>query len=114
MDEKYLLSTVRYVERNPVAARLCDNLQDWECSSARAHLKGEDDELVSVEPMIKRFGNWTEYLSGSDNSNNTDLIKQLTRTGRPLDSTEFIRELEVFTGEELAPKKPGRKPINGK
>ena len=25
MDEKYLLSTVRYVERNPVAARLCVN-----------------------------------------------------------------------------------------
>ena len=48
MDEKYLLSTVRYVERNPVAARLCVNPQDWEWSSARAHLKGEDDKLVSV------------------------------------------------------------------
>ncbi len=114
MDEKYLLSTVRYVERNPVAASLCVNPQDWEWSSARAHLKGEDDELVSVEPMIKRVGNWTEYLSGSDNSNNTDLIKQHTRTGRPLGSTEFIRKLEVFTGEELAPKRTGRKPIDGK
>jgi len=114
MDEKYLLSTVRYVERNPVAARLCFNPQDWEWSSARAHLKGEDDELDSVGPMIERVGNWTEYLSGSDNSNNTDLIKQHTRTGRPLGSTEFIRELEVFTGEELAPKRPGRKPIDGK
>jgi putative transposase len=115
MDEKHLLSTVRYVERNPVAARLCVNPQDWEWSSARAQLKGEDDELVSVEPMIKRVGNWTEYLSGSDDdSNNTDLIKQHTRTGRPLGITEFIRKLEVFTGEELAPKRPGRKPINRK
>ena len=64
--------------------------------------------------MIERVGNWSEYLSGSDDSNSTDLIKLHTRTGRPLGSTEFIRELEVFTGEELAPKKPGRKPINGK
>ena len=44
---------------------------------------------------------------------NTKLIKQHTRTGRPLGSTEFIRKLEVFTGEELAPKKPGRKPFDG-
>ncbi len=114
MDEKHLLSTVRYVERNPVVARLCVKPQDWAWSSARAHLKGENDELVSVEPMIKRVGNWTEYLSGSDNSNNTDLIKQHTRTGRPLGNTEFIRKLEVFTGEELASKRPGRKPIDGK
>ncbi len=113
MDEKHLLFTVRYVERNPVAARLCVNPQDWEWSSARAHLKGEDDEPVSVEPMFKRVGNWTEYLSGSDNSSNTDLIKQHTRTGRPVGSTEFIHELEVFTREELAPKRPGRKPIDG-
>jgi len=114
MNEKHLLSTVRYVERNPVAARLCVNPQDWEWSSARAHLECEDDELVSVDPMIKRVGNWAEYLSGSDNSYNTNLIKQHTRTGRPPGSTEFIRKLEIFTGEELAPKRPGRNPIAGK
>ena len=28
MDERYLLSTVRYVERNPVAARLCYQPED--------------------------------------------------------------------------------------
>jgi len=45
---------------------------------------------------------------------NTNLIKQHTRTGRPLGNTEFIRKLEVFTGEELAPKRPSRKPFDGK
>lgn len=46
MDEDYLLATVRYVERNPVAARLCDLPEDWKCSSAGAHIKGEDETLV--------------------------------------------------------------------
>lgn len=50
----------------------------------------------------------------SDDNKNTELIKQQTRTGRPLGSTEFIRELEISTGEELAPKRPGRKPYNDK
>ncbi len=49
----------------------------------------------------------------NDYRNITSLIKQHTRTGRPPGGTEFIRKLEVFTGEELAPKRPGRKPING-
>ena len=33
MDEHYLLATVRYVERNPVAARLCRHPRDWRWSS---------------------------------------------------------------------------------
>ena len=62
--------------------------------------------------MIERVGNWAEYLSDNGDNKNTELIKQHTRTGRPLGSTEFIRELEISTGEELAPKRPGRKPNN--
>ena len=48
MDEKFLLSTVRYVERNPVAARLCVIPQDWEWSSTQAHLKGEAENRLTV------------------------------------------------------------------
>jgi REP element-mobilizing transposase RayT len=39
MDEDYLLATVRYVERNPVAARLCESAGQWPWSSTRAHLR---------------------------------------------------------------------------
>ena len=63
MDERYRLSTVRYVERNPVAARLCYQPEDWKWSSAGAHLKGEDDRLLSVKPMLDRIDNWRSYLS---------------------------------------------------
>ena len=62
--------------------------------------------------MIERFGNWAEYLSDIGDNKNTELIKQHTRTGRALGSSEFIRELEISTGEELAPKRPVRKPNN--
>ncbi len=48
-----------------------------------------------------------------------DFIKIINSVGLRLPltttfQTEFIRELEVFPGEELAPKRPGRKPIDGK
>lgn len=55
--------------------------------------------LVYVEPMIGRVGIRSEYLSDNGDNKNTELIKQRTRTGRPLGSSEFIRELQISTGE---------------
>jgi len=114
MDENYLLATVRYVERNPVAANLCAHPQEWKWSSAVPHLKGEDDDLVRVEPMLSRIDRWANYLIDADKSNNEDLIKLHTRTGRPLGCADFVGELEDITGERLAPRRPGRKPDVGK
>jgi putative transposase len=106
MDEDYLLATVRYVERNPVAAKLCKFPEDWKWSSARAHIKGEDDALVRVRPMLDRVDRWRDCLSATGNSNEGELIEQHARTGRPLGSSDFVRWLEIITGENLAPKSP--------
>ena len=111
MDEQYLLATVRYVERNPVVARLCRHPADWTWSSAAAHLAGKDDGLVSVKPMLDRIDNWEAYLSVAQETQVTHQhIQQHTRTGRPLGNSGFIAQLELVTGKALARKKPGRKP----
>ncbi len=60
MDEDYLLSTVRYVERNPVVAKLCVQPEDWKWSSARA---------ISKERTINwfRFNRcWIVSVDGSN------------------------------------------------
>ena len=110
MDENYLLSTVRYVERNPVAAKLCKHPSDWQWSSACAHLKGEDDALVRVQPMLDRIDNWGAYLADTNMSEDDGVVRLHTRTGRPLGDEKFVSKLEILTGESLALKKPGRKP----
>ncbi|TAN56117.1 MAG: transposase, partial [Rhodospirillales bacterium] len=38
LDEPHLLAAARYVETNPVRARLVEQPEDWAFSSARAHL----------------------------------------------------------------------------
>jgi putative transposase len=112
MDEDYLLATVRYVERNPVAAKMCVSPEEWKWSSAQAHISGGDDELVSVQPMLERVRDWNAYLAAANRPQRDQLIGQHSRTGRPLGSNEFVRELERITGETLAPKKPGRKTVS--
>jgi putative transposase len=58
MDERHLLAAARYVERNPVRARLCARPQDWPWSIAAAHLAGGDDALVTVRLLLELVPGW--------------------------------------------------------
>ena len=109
MDEPHLNATVKYVELNPVSARLCETAEDWRWSSVHAHLNSTDDELVSVKPMLEKFPRWAEYLAETDSEYMRQSIRMHTRTGRPLGSEKFIEKLEALTGKSLMPQKPGRK-----
>jgi len=109
MDENYLLATVRYVELNPVRARLCESAEDWPWSSVHAHLKGEDDELVTVKPMMDLVNDWHEYLGQQDQSMYKD-IQRHSNTGRPLGNKAFIEKVQAISGRDLRRRKPGPKP----
>ena len=54
MDEAHLCAAFRYVALNPVRAGLVAKAQDWPWSSVRAHLAGESDGIVAVEPALER------------------------------------------------------------
>jgi putative transposase len=109
MDESHLIAAVRYIELNPVRAGLCTRPGSWKWSSARAHLDGRDDELVSVAPMLNRVDDWSEYLTENPSPQDTEVLKLHERTGRPLGSDSFLRRLESLTGRRLRRQKPGPK-----
>jgi len=62
MDEQHLLAAARYVEMNPVGAKLVDNPEDYRWSSVHAHLSGKDDELTKVAPLLELVPNWRSFL----------------------------------------------------
>ena len=109
MDEQYLLATVRYVELNPVRARLCKRPEEWRWSSVHAHLRTEDDRLVSVRPMLERVRDWQAYLQQDGDKSMTDDIRQHTRTGRPAGNDNFLSHLELTSRRTLRRKRPGPK-----
>jgi len=108
MDEDYLLAAARYVELNPVRARMVEKAEDYRWSSARAHLAGLDDGLVKVQPMLERVNNWAELLAGGDQVL-LDEFRKHERTGRPLGNGDFVDRLSKLLGRELGKKKPGPK-----
>ena len=62
MDERYLLAATRYIERNPVRAKLTRCAWEYRWSSARAHVEERDEVLVLVRPLLDRVENWKEFL----------------------------------------------------
>jgi len=58
MDEHYLIAAARYIELNPVRARIAKKPENWQWSSARAHLQKEDDILVKAGPLLDKIPDW--------------------------------------------------------
>ena len=112
MDEDYLLATCRYVELNPVRAKLCERPEEYRWSSAKAHLLGKDDELVKVKPMLDRVSDWQELLASGDQKLFDD-VRMHERTGRPLGSKSFMERMSSIVGRDLSKKKPGPKRNKG-
>ena len=110
MDEIHLLQAVRYVELNPVRAKLCDKAQDWKWSSARAHVSGKDDDILKVEPLLERVNDWPAYLSGASDFDGQ--LRKCTCTGRPIGEDNFLLQVEALTGRCLRKRKPGPRPVN--
>jgi len=110
MDEAYLLACARYVELNPVRARLARRARDWRWSSARAHLAGEDDELVRVRPLLALAPDWPGLLAEGLAAADHEAIRAGERSGRPLGSARFVARLEKRLDRPLARQKPGPKP----
>ncbi len=110
MDEDHLLAAARYVELNPVRAKLKRRARDWRWSSARAHLTGRDDGLVQVAPLLERVEDWRAFLAGGLAEDALEALRRHGRTGRPLGSTFFLEALEAQLGRPLKPGRPGPKP----
>lgn len=112
MDETYLLCAVRYVERNPVEAGIVSKAEDYPWSSAKAHVYGTIDPLLSSSFLTERIQNWSEYLGALDEGQ-TKRLNRHSKTGRPLGGDEFLHKLEQLTGRVLRKAKPGPKHYAG-
>ena len=109
MDEGHLMAAARYCELNPVRARLTTRPEQWPWSSARAHLAGGDDELVSVAPLLDRVEDWSAFLDAGLSDDDHKALRRAESTGRPLGSSSFIAGLETRLGRSFQPNKPGPK-----
>lgn len=114
MDDAHLLTAVRYVELNPVKAKLVARAEDWPWSSGRAHVSGRADGFTDLKALARVHRNWRFMLrrgleSGDVDEETAAAIESCARTGRPIGDDAFIETLEGRTGREIRRRKPGPK-----
>ena len=109
MDERYLIEGIRYVEMNPVRAKMVRKAEEYRYSSAGAHVKRVTDEVLSKCYLEREIRDWSGYLAESSTDEILHEIRKRELTGRPLGDESFIEKIEQLLGRQLMPNKPGPK-----
>jgi putative transposase len=112
LEDAHLEQALRYVELNPVRARLVERAWDWPWSSANAHCGAAEDLLLDRTWWRDRYtsASWLETLEiGCAEAALAQRIREATRTGRPFGSGEFVQALEQKLGRVIAIQKRGPK-----
>ncbi len=109
LDDQHLIAAMRYVERNPVAAKLVNSAADYPWSSAKAHAFGIADPLLSACFLTEQIPNWTEFLTDADEPALVRRLELQARTGRPYGDTDFLEKLEQTIGYRIKRLPAGRK-----
>jgi putative transposase len=109
LDENYLLTAARYIELNPVRAGLVNTPRQYRWSSAAAHMRGKDDALVRVRPLLQLAPEWRRFLTRVVREEDLKVLRAHEHTGRPLGGEAFLAALEQNLGRILRRQKPGPK-----
>lgn len=114
--DRYLLACMRYIEMNPVRARLVDEPAAYRWSS-NAHQVGlRVDPLIAEHAVYWALGNtpferqlaYRRLFEQGPEENELSAIRTATHRGRILGEAAFAAEIAVSAGRRVAPIKPGR------
>ncbi len=109
LDDSYMWTAIRYVERNPYRAQIVEKPWDYKWSSARHHMMIDNSSLVKDSLLRGLTGNWKDFLNTASGDDDVRVLELHERTGRPLGGNSFIGKLETLLNINLQKKKAGRK-----
>lgn len=112
MDERHTIACARYIERNPVRAKIVKRPCAWKWSSANLHCGIDRDDELGVKKLFdyvdREQKGWKEFIEAPDNPDDLKQIREQTRKGRPLGSNDFVERLERKLNRMLKLKPKGR------
>jgi putative transposase len=113
--ERYLWAVARYIEQNPLRAKMVKRIEEYPYSSARAHIVGTRDEVLGEELFQEgQRKDYIEFIRAGIPEEETNSIRYHTRTGRPFGSEEFTKKMERKLERKFMLMSPGRPKKNRK
>jgi len=111
LDELHLLRAMRYIECNPLRARISRVPWAYRWSSAAAHIgKADRAGLLNLSKWwdIISAKEWMTLLRQEQDEKELESLRTKTYNGRPLGSDRFISKFERLLGCRLRPLPVGR------
>jgi len=109
LDKQHAYAVTKYIELNPVNARLVEKPEQWKWSSVIDHLNAGKG-LISLSPMnkIMEIQNWREYLQQGVSAEMIKNIDSHSLSGKPLGNKKFINLLVKKFGIFINSRPKGR------
>ncbi|MFT4564936.1 MAG: putative transposase [Gammaproteobacteria bacterium] len=114
--ESYLLSCYRYIELNPVAAKMVQHPADYRWSSYRNNALGIADNLVTPHAIYRQLGAtedkcrdaYRALFAAHLDEKDIRTIRTATRFSMPVGDHKFKARIERALGREIGNAKRGR------
>jgi putative transposase len=108
-QERYLWAVARYIEQNPVRARIVRKAERYPYSSARAHVTGAED-VVLGETLFEeeQRDDYIRMLRTETVEEEKEVLRYHSRSGRPFGEKEFVQGIEQKLKRPLARRPRGR------
>ena len=115
-SEAYFLACCRYIELNPVRARMVAHPRDYAWSSWHAHAQGTADELVSQHPLYRELGPtaaarqaaYRVLFRAQLGDDFLDGLRRATNGGWAFGGESFRRRIAEAAGRRAGPLPAGR------
>jgi putative transposase len=115
-SERYLLTCLRYIELNPVRARMVRHPGEYPWSSYGTNAEGKSSDFLVPHPQFLALGSNDEerrrtYRALFEEELTPAMVQRIrdaTNGGFALGSEEFVDQVERDFGVKLSRKKPGR------
>jgi len=113
LDEPHLIMAARYIERNPVRAKMVKKAWEWKWSSAAYNIGNKPKDAIVDNLLAEYTGlrkqHWREILIDRDNEAFVKQIKIQTAKGLPLGQNKFVIMLEEKLNRKLKAEPRGRR-----
>ncbi len=104
--DEYLLLLCRYVEANPVRAKLVEPAEQWRWCGFWKRAHGGADLRLSPWP-VDRPRNWTSLVNGSLSPDALRTVRQCAAHGRPLGTQPWVQATAARLGLAFTLRNPG-------
>jgi len=123
-DDDHLLAVLRYIEANPLRARLVERADEYRWSSYGCHGAGRPDALLTPAAPYETLGasamarrrRWSAYVHQTPDEAELAAIRRSSETGLPYGEQSWVNRLSRRLKLDLTirPRGRPRKPTNEK